>query len=401
MISDELMMQLSQKTDSKMVLLVMDGVGDMQVEGKTALETAVTPNFDALAKESALGFSTPVSPGITPGSGPGHLSIFGYDPMRYEIGRGVLEALGIGMGLGARDLATRGNFCTMDGNDVVTDRRAGRIATEINENICEKLQAAITDIDGVEIIIRPGKEHRFVVVFRGDGLAGPLTDTDPQKVGARALPAKPGTPEGQKSADIVNTFMKLARDVLRDEPKANGCLLRGIAKVPDIPSMNKLFKITPACIATYPMYKGLARLVEMDILETGDTVASELDTLKANWDKYDFFYFHVKKTDSYGEDGNFAKKVKVIEEVDGLLPSLLALKPDVLAVTGDHSTPCPMAAHSWHPVPYLLKAETARIDPNPRYTEDCCRTGALGWFLARESMAIMMGHAMKLNKYGA
>ncbi len=401
MISDELMMQLSQKTDSKMVLLVMDGVGDMQVDGKTALETAVTPNFDALAKESALGFSTPVSPGITPGSGPGHLSIFGYDPLRYEIGRGVLEALGIGMGLGARDLATRGNFCTMDENDVVTDRRAGRIATEINEKICEKLQAAITVIDGVEIIIRPGKEHRFVVVFRGDGLAGPLTDTDPQKVGAKALAAKPASPEGKKSAEIVNTFMKLARDVLRHEPKANGCLLRGIAKVPDIPSMSKLFKITPACIATYPMYKGLARLVEMDILETGDTVASELETLKENWDNYDFFYFHVKKTDSYGEDGNFPKKVKVIEEVDGLLPQLLALEPDVLAVTGDHSTPCPMAAHSWHPVPYLLKAKTARIDPNPRYTEDCCRTGALGWFLARESMAIMMGHAMKLNKYGA
>ncbi len=401
MIEEKLLMTLSQKTETKMVLLVLDGVGGLPVHGKTALETAVTPNFDRLAAESSLGFSTPVSPGITPGSGPGHLSIFGYDPLKYEIGRGVLEALGIGMELGPCDLSSRGNFCTMDLSGVVTDRRAGRISTDVNEQICVKLQETIREIDGVEIIVRPGKEHRFVVVFRGDGLAGPLTDTDPQKVGLKPLPAEPVSPDGQRAADIVNTFMNLAREVLAAEHPANACLLRGIAKVPDIPSMSMLFKLNPAAIATYPMYRGLARLVGMDILETGETVADELTTLEEHYNNHDFFYVHVKKTDSHGEDGNFEKKVKVIEEVDALLPRLLKLNPDVLAVTGDHSTPCTLEGHSWHPVPYLLKADTIRLDPGNRYTEDQCRTGALGWFLAKESMSLMMGHALKFNKYGA
>lgn len=401
MLPEKEMRALATKTDSKIVLLIMDGVGGLPVNSKTELEMASIPNLDKLAQNSIGGLTDPISPGITPGSGPSHLAIFGYDPLKYEIGRGILEAAGIGFELTNKDLAARGNFATMNDSQVITDRRAGRIPTEKNQQICAQLQEKIKKIDDVEVFIRPGKEHRFVIVFRGDGLNGPLTDADPQKEGLKLKLTEAGTPEGKKASDIVNKFIQEANIVLKDHHPANTVLLRGIAKVPHIPSMGELFKLTPACIATYPMYKGLASLVGMKILKTGDTIADEFETLKENWQDFDFFYVHIKKTDSYGEDGNFANKVHIIEELDENIPKLLALNPSVIAVTGDHSTPSLLKGHSWHPNPFILYSRWERKDDLNAFTENECAHGILGRLCACDAMQLMLANALKLNKFGA
>jgi 2,3-bisphosphoglycerate-independent phosphoglycerate mutase len=402
MINEEIMKSLAIKTESKIVLLVADGIGDIPSEdNKTVLEKAFIPNLDKLASKSACGLTDPISCGITPGSGPAHLSLFGYDPIKYQIGRGVLEALGIGMELTSRDLACRGNFATLDKEGIITDRRAGRIATELNEKLCKFMQAKINQIGDVEVIIRPGKEHRFVVVFRGDGLDGALSDADPQKVGEKIKFAEALNSKAKKSAETVNEFIKQANEVLKEHHPANTILLRGFAKHPGLPTMEELFKLTPAAIATYPMYKGLAKLVGMDILKTGESLNDEFKTLQDNFSKYDFFYLHIKKTDSYGEDGNFEQKVKVIEEVDKYIPEVLALKPDVLVVTGDHSTPAIMKGHSWHPNPFMLFSKYIRVDEVEKFNEKECVKGGLGRFSAVDVLPLMMANALKLQKFGA
>ena len=401
MVSEEIIRSLTIKTSSKIVLLVMDGLGGLRVDGKTELEAAHTPHLDELASRSICGVADPVSPGITPGSGPGHLGMFGYDPLQYEIGRGVLEALGIDMHLGDRDVVARGNFATMDKRGVITDRRAGRIATEKNIELCRLLRENIPTIDDVTVEIRNGKEHRFVLRFTGEGLDGRMEDTDPQKEGKVALKAVPLAPEAAKMAKIVDSFVDKANEVLRDHHPANTVLLRGISKIPSIPSMTDLFKLTPACIATYPMYKGLARLVGMEILETGEGIVDEFKTLKEHYKKFDYFFLHIKKTDSYGEDGNFQKKVEVIEEVDRHIPALLELSPDVIAVTGDHSTPALLKGHSWHPNPFMLYSKYERIDDVQEFSEAACAKGGLGRFLAVHEMPLMLASALKLEKFGA
>ncbi|MDD5131880.1 MAG: 2,3-bisphosphoglycerate-independent phosphoglycerate mutase [bacterium] len=401
MIPEKVMQSLAVKTNSKIVLLIMDGVGGLPLNGKTELETARKPNLDKLAQGSIGGLTDPINPGITPGSGPSHLAIFGYDPLKFDIGRGVLEAAGIGFELTNRDLAARGNFATMNDDQVITDRRAGRIPTAKNEEICAALQNKIKKIDDVEVFIKPGKEHRFVIVFRGEGLQGPLSDADPQKEGLKIKFTEAPAPENKKASDIVNKFIKEANIILKSHHPANTVLLRGIAKVPHIPSMTELFKLTPACIATYPMYKGLASLVGMKILPTGDTIASEFKTLKEQWDNYDFFYVHIKKTDSYGEDGNFENKVHIIEELDQNLPQLLELNPAVIAVTGDHSTPAVLKGHSWHPNPFILRAQWERKDSLQAFTENECARGIIGRFPACDAMQLMLANALKLNKFGA
>jgi 2,3-bisphosphoglycerate-independent phosphoglycerate mutase len=401
MVSEEIIRSLTMKTPSKIVLVVLDGVGGLRVEGKTELEAAHTPHLDELASSSICGVADPVSPGITPGSGPGHLGMFGYDPLRYEIGRGVLEALGIGMELGDEDVVARGNFATMDSHGIILDRRAGRIPTEKNIELCRLLQEDITTIDDVRVEIRNGREHRFVLRFTGEGLDGRLEDTDPQKEGKAALKAAPLAPEAAKTAKIVDSFVDKANEVLHDHHPANTVLLRGISKIPAIPSMTDLFKLTPACIATYPMYKGLARLVEMEILETGEDIVDEFKTLKEHYQQFDYFFLHIKKTDSYGEDGNFQKKVEVIEEVDRHIPVLLELNPDVIAVTGDHSTPSLLKGHSWHPNPFMLYSKYERIDNVQEFTEAACVKGGLGRFLAVHEMPLMLASALKLEKFGA
>jgi len=402
MTRQELVKELAIENDTKMVLLVMDGVGDLPGEdGKTALEKARTPNFDRLAREATLGMTVPVARGITPGSGPGHLGLFGYNPIENLIGRGVLEALGIDMELTHSDVAARGNFATMDDNGVIVDRRAGRLPTEENQKLCAMMSEKIKKIGNAEVIIRSVKEHRFVVVLRGEGLCGDIADTDPQKTGVKALNAQPLKHEANETAKLIDEFVNYANEVLKHSHPANTVLLRGFAQYPDIPKFGEMNKVRAAAIANYPMYRGLARLVGMEVVPTGDTIESEFETLLEDWDKYDFFYLHIKKTDSYGEDGNRDGKVHIIEEVDGCLPKLLDLKPDVLVVGGDHSTPAPLKGHSWHPSPLLLLSKYIISDSAKRWTERNCASGGLGIMSAQDVIPLMLANALRLKKFGA
>ncbi len=395
-----LMQRLSIPGTTKMVLFVMDGVGGLPgPDGKTELEAAHTPNLDALAARGTTGLSTPARPGVTPGSGPGHVGLFGYDPLDWQIGRGVLEALGIDFDLGPDDLAARGNFATLDADGNILDRRAGRIPSEEGVRLVEKLRKI--KLPGVEVFVEPVKEYRFVLVLRGKGLEDGLTETDPQKTGVPPMPVKATRPEAERAAELLNQWIAEARRLLADEPRANGLNLRGIAKVPPIPKMPDIYKMRLGAIATYPMYRGIARLVGMEVLPTGETIESEVETLKAHWDAYDFFFFHVKKTDSYGEDGNFDGKVHVIEEADAALAKVLALEPDVIVVTGDHSTPWALKAHSWHEVPVLLWSRYVRPDGVTAFGERPCMAGGLGHIRHFDLVPLMMAHAGRLTKYGA
>ncbi|HHE72284.1 MAG TPA: 2,3-bisphosphoglycerate-independent phosphoglycerate mutase, partial [Chloroflexi bacterium] len=333
------------------------------------------------------------------GSGPGHVGLFGYDPLDWQIGRGVLEALGIDFDLGPDDLAARGNFATLDADGNILDRRAGRIPSEEGVRLVEKLRKI--KLPGVEVFVEPVKEYRFVLVLRGKGLEDGLTETDPQKTGVPPMPVKATRPEAERAAELLNQWMAEARRLLADEPRANGLNLRGIAKVPPIPKMPDIYKMRLGAIATYPMYRGIARLVGMEVLPTGETIESEVETLKAHWDAYDFFFFHVKKTDSYGEDGNFDGKVHVIEEADAALAKVLALEPDVIVVTGDHSTPWALKAHSWHEVPVLLWSRYVRPDGVTAFGERPCMAGGLGHIRHFDLVPLMMAHAGRLTKYGA
>ncbi|HHO75168.1 MAG TPA: 2,3-bisphosphoglycerate-independent phosphoglycerate mutase [Deltaproteobacteria bacterium] len=397
----DLMKELHVFSDKKIILLVMDGLGGLPGrEGKTELEAARTPNIDNLSRDSIVGLSTPVAPGITPGSGPGHLSLFGYDPLEHRIGRGVLEALGIGLDLNPRSLAARGNFCSLDPETgVITDRRAGRIPTEKCAALVEKLSGI--RIEGVDIIIRPVKDYRFALILEADGLEDGLTETDPQKTGLKPLAVEALDNGSQKSADFLNQWLAKAFEILRDERPANGCTLRGIAKDPGLPSYAEVYGLKACAIATYPMYKGIARLVGMEVLDAGDTIASEIETLKAQWDTFDFFFFHVKKTDSAGEDGDFDAKVKVIEETDSFIPRIMELDPDVLIITGDHSTPSALKSHSWHELPILLYAKNICRDTVTSFGEVACMQGGLGHIRHTDIMALAMANAEKLTKYGA
>ncbi|MBO8165715.1 MAG: 2,3-bisphosphoglycerate-independent phosphoglycerate mutase [Kosmotoga sp.] len=396
----ELIKKLAVKNESKVVLLVMDGIGDLPIDGKTPLMAAKTPNLDALAKEADLGQTIPVLQGITPGSGPGHLGLFGYDPLKYQIGRGILEALGGDIEVGKDDLVARANFATLKG-DVIVDRRAGRPATEVSSEVVKKLGEAIKEIDGVKISVYPGKEHRFVVKFTAPGLDERISDADPQKEGKEIVWSEALVPEAESTAKVVNSFLKRVREVLKEEPEMNFALLRGFSKHPVLPTFDEVYKMKAAAIATYPMYRGLAKLVGMNVVETGTTLSDEIETLGNIWNEYDFFFVHVKKTDSYGEDGNFEKKVKVIEEVDTLLPEILALNPDVIVVTGDHSTPAKMKAHSWHPVPFMIRSNFSRSGLSEHFNEYECARGTLGNIMALDVVPLMMAHALRLEKYGA
>ena len=397
----DLVRELAEQAASKIVMLVADGLGGLPLEpgGKTELETAATPNLDRLAARGTSGSSIPVLPGITPGSGPGHLGLFGYDPLEFKIGRGALEATGIGFELGPDDVAARGNFCTLDAAGLIADRRAGRIASEESLKVVERLQAV--KIPGVETFVKPVKEHRFVVVFRGQGLDGGVADTDPQAVGVAPLDPRPLAPAAARTAEVATEFVRQARAILANEPKANGMVLRGFAAKPQLPGYAELYGLRAAAIAVYPMYKGLARLAGMTIVGTPSTLAEQVGTLAGCWNDYDFFFLHFKYTDSTGEDGDFRGKVQRIEEFDAALPAIERLRPDVLVVTGDHSTPSRLRSHSWHPVPTLLVADSCRPDGLSGFSERDCLHGGLGIFQAKHLMLLAMAHAGRLGKYGA
>jgi 2,3-bisphosphoglycerate-independent phosphoglycerate mutase len=398
----ELLKDLVLSSPTKFVMLVMDGLGGLprETNGPTELEFAKKPNLDRLALEGSLGLHVTVRPGITPGSGPAHLALFGYDPVKYEIGRGVLESLGIGFDLQPSDVAARGNFCTVDAAGNITDRRAGRIPTSKCIELCDKLRPIA--LPGIEVFVEPVKDYRFCLILRGEGLDPRIEDTDPQRK-APPLPARAAAPAAEHTAALINEWIGKAREILKNEHPANALTLRGVASDPGLPRFPEVYGLRSACVAVYPMYKGVARLVGMDVIDfDGESPADEFATVKAFWDAYDFFFVHVKPTDSRGEDGDFEAKAKVIEGVDAALPALLELKPDVLIVTGDHSTPSVMKSHSWHPVPLLLWAPgMTRRDGGQSFGETECLKGALGTFRATDLMPLALAHANRLQKFGA
>jgi len=397
----ELIRGLARPSPSKIVLLVIDGLGGLPYPktGKTELETANTPNLDKLAAAGICGLIDPISPGITPGSTPGHLALFGYDPVKFNIGRGVVEAMGIDFELKSGDVAARGNFCTVDEKGLITDRRAGRISTEKCAELCQLLKGLV--IDGVKLSVLPVREHRFVIVFQGKGLAPDVSDSDPQQLGVAPKAVSALNAKAKTMATVANRFVEQAKIILAKRQPANMLLLRGFSQRPHLPTMSEIYKLKPAAIAAYPMYRGLAKLVGMQVLNTGATIAEEMTTLKENFNAYDFFFLHIKKTDSAGEDGDFERKVKLIEEADNSLPVLTSLNPDVLMVTGDHSTPATLKGHSWHPLPCVLNSRWCRPDRVGGFSETACILGGLGHFPATQIMPLAMAHALKLAKFGA
>jgi len=401
MVSTDVMKRLSEKTDSKIVMLVIDGLGGLPDEktGKTELEAARTPNLDKLAQQGICGLIDPVAPGITPGSAPGHLALFGYEPTSCLIGRGVLEALGIDYELRPGDIVARGNFCTVDIEGNIIDRRAGRLSTERNIELCRRLDEMV--IDGIDISVRTVKEHRLIVVLRGEGLNAGVADTDPQKEGVPPKEALALSKEANKTAKVVNKFLDMVREKLSDVHLVNMILLRGFSERPDYASMNEIYKLTPAAIASYPMYRGLARVVGMTVLPTGNTFEEEVATLRKRYGEYDFFFIHAKDTDTAGEDGDYNRKVAAIESIDKALEEIIGLKPDVIAVTGDHSTPALLKKHSWHPVPLLINSKWCRRDNIDIFSETSCIGGGLGRIKAVQLMPLLMANALKLSKFGA
>ncbi len=392
--------EICRPTPSKIVMLVVDGLGGAPhpATGKSELETASLPNLDALAATAACGLTTPVMSGITPGSGPGHMALFGYDPVKYLMGRGVLEALGIGIEMTRNDVAARGNFCTLDAAGLLLDRRAGRIPTEQSTPLAALLDRI--EVPGVKLSVHPVQDYRFVLVLSGEGLGDAVSETDPQLEGAAPLDARPLSNDSGPTAAAANAFAAAARRVLAGRDRANMVLLRGFSGVPRLPDFGARYKLNPAAIAAYPMYRGIAKLVGMNVIPTGVNFDAELDTLEQNFDAHDFFFLHYKPADAAGEDGDFDAKVARLEELDHRIPRLLDLDPDVLVIAGDHSTPAIMASHSWHPVPLMLRSQFTRGDGVSGFSERACGVGSLGRMPATNVMMLAMAHAKKLIKYG-
>jgi 2,3-bisphosphoglycerate-independent phosphoglycerate mutase len=390
-------------TDSKIIFLVLDGLGDIpnpEHSHLTPLEAANKPNIDRLAIEKGvLGRTIPVGIGITPGSGPGHLSLFGYDPLQFEIGRGILEVLGLNMDIGGGDVTARGNFCSMQ-DGIVTDRRAGRIETALGEQLSARLLKAIPSVDGVKVTIKPGVSHRFGIVFSGEGLSDELEDADPHKDNKPFVPVVPKNAGAERTAAVINAFLEKAKEVLKDEQKANGVLLRGFSKRPDIPLFPDRYKMDALAITTYPMYRGIAKLLGMKAEREPADHSEMVSILREHYDRYQFFFMHVKETDVAGEDGNFEEKVKAIELVDKIVSDIYELKPRVLVITGDHSTPCALKGHSWHTVPLLIIADTGERDGVAFHEKNCVR-GSVGTIYGKELMTLALAYASKLDKFGA
>ena len=397
---------LARRTDSRIVFVVMDGLGGVLGSAPTALQRAATPNLDALAAESALGRIMMIADGITPGSGPGHFALFGYDPLDLDVARGLLEALGVGVDVDFGDVAIRCNLCTLDAKGKLVDRRAGRIATELAAPLVAALGDSIQTIEDVEVGVHAGLQYRFAVVLRGPGLDGHVKDTDPQVTGVAPFDAVPVTLAAEKTARIADAFAARARAVLGGRDVANGVLLRGFSGRPPLMTYAEMAQLRPVCIAAYPAYRGVARLLGMTIrtdIGPKSSIADEVASLEQAWnDEHDFFFLHVKATDSAGEDGDEDRKARVIETFDALLPRIRALAPDVLVVTGDHATPGPMAGHSWHAVPTLLWGPWCEPDTGTTFDEATCDAGRLGNRLpATALLRLALANAGKLAKFGA
>jgi 2,3-bisphosphoglycerate-independent phosphoglycerate mutase len=398
----DLLHRLAQPSQAKTLLFVMDGLGGLPGSNRmTELEEAATPNMDRLAAEGVCGLHSAVAPGVTPGSGPAHLGLFGYDPLRYDVGRGVLAALGTGEALSPADVAARGNFCTVDAEGRVADRRAGRIPTEECARLCDLLRDGV-DLGDTDFLIKPVKEYRFLLVLKGTGLGPDLDDTDPQETGREPLAPRALNKDSEHTAAVVADFVEQAQRVLADQDPANMVLLRGFSSKPEWPLLPDVYSMRAACVAAYPMYRGVSRLVGMDVVDVEGGFEQELDALEAAWNDHDFFFLHYKKTDSAGEDGDFQRKTSLLEEVDALLPRILSLGPDVFCLTGDHSTPAVMRSHSWHPVPVCIRGRHVRPDRVTVFSERDCALGGLGpHFPSTQLMPQLMAHAGRLRKFGA
>ncbi|HPB33535.1 MAG TPA: 2,3-bisphosphoglycerate-independent phosphoglycerate mutase [Caldisericia bacterium] len=405
----DILKELVEKNDSKILLVVLDGLGDIpSIDGKTPLEAAKTPNLDKLSKESALGMHIPVLPGITPGSGPGHLSIFGYNPLKYKIGRGILEALGVGLEVTKNDICIRANYAKVeekDGKLIVNDRRAGRLSTEENKKLTEKITKEIEEINGVKIFIKSGIEYRLAILLRFNEKVNEdmcdILETDPQNEGKEVISPEPLSEKAKIVSEILKEFLLRVREIIKNE-KGNYLLLRGYSTPPIIPNFSEIYKLKSLSIATYPMYKGLTKLIGMETVKVdGFSIKDEIDVLRKNYKNFDFIYLHIKKTDSYGEDGDFMNKLKVIEEFDSYLPEILSLNFDVLCITGDHSTPTIMKSHSFHPVPLLIHSPFVFKGLSERFTEKDCLKGELGTIKGEDIISLLLAHSKKLKKYGA
>lgn len=396
-----LIRELKQPADSRIILLVADGLGGLPAEGGelTELESADTPHLDELARQGTTGLLHPVLPGITCGSGPGHLALFGYDPLRNRVGRGVLSSLGVDFDLSRDDVAARGNFCSVDDEGKITDRRAGRLPDSEGRRLVEKLRQI--EIDGIEVFVEHVKQYRFTLIFRGDGLDPHVGNTDPHVTGVEACTPEATDDHAESTATMVGRFIDRAREILSDEPAANMIILRGFSSRPDLPSMKDVYGLNSCASAIYPMYRGLSRLLGMTVPEKPDGIDAQLGQVESMWEEHDFFFIHHKDSDSTGEDGDFDRKVEAIEELDAAMPRLLDLKPDVLIVTGDHSTPSRLKSHSWHPVPVLLSAATCRPDRVEIFGERAAISGGLGQFEAVHLMSLAMAHAGRLEKFSA
>ena len=396
---------LTQPNNTKIVMLVVDGLGGLpdHANGKTELEQAVTPHLDKLATEGVTGQIVPIQLGVTPGSGPAHLALFGYDPLGIKVGRGILEAYGVGIQVGKEDVAIRGNFCTVDKNGIILDRRAGRISDEIAIPLVHLLREV--KISGLDIDIRHVNQYRFTMVLRGEGLSADINDTDPQDTGVCPLDPQPKSSGAKKTADLLQEWIIEAGKVLHDQVNANMVTLRGFSHNPGLNTFGERYHLAARCVAVYPMYRGIARLVGMEIAQfDGVTPSAQFQAVEEtmNFNDYEFVFVHVKQTDSHGEDGDYSAKVKAIEEIDKAIPKLMQANPDVLVVTGDHSTPSRMQSHSWHPVPLLLWApDTVRQDHINRFGERQCLSGGLGTISAKDLMSLILAHAGRLKKYGA
>ena len=401
MVDSALLQSLAQPAQTKLVLLVLDGLGGLPREagGPTELEAARTPNLDRAAAEGQTGLSQPIGPGITPGSGPGHLALFGYDPVASNIGRGALSALGLGLRLDAGDLGVRLNFCTLDDRGNVVDRRAGRIETGLNRALVEKLNKI--EIPGVELEFATESQHRAVLILRGAYLSRSVQETDPQAVGVPPLEPVPLSPSAQHTSAVLRLVLEAVQDRIGEESPANFVLMRGYAGLPELDSLDSLYGLQAVCLATYPMYKGLARVAGMAVVDGLESAAEQMTALETAWDDYDYFFVHHKAPDARGEDGDFDAKSAAIEEMDQRLPDLMALGPDVLVVTGDHSTPSVLRQHSWHPVPCLFRGVRVLPDTVVRFGERACGQGSLGLFPAQSIMARMLAHGGRLQKFGA
>jgi 2,3-bisphosphoglycerate-independent phosphoglycerate mutase len=409
----------------KILILLCDGVADRPVEeldGKTPLEVARTPNFDRLARRGENGILDPVAPGVRPGSDTAHLALLGYDPYEYYTGRGPFEALGVGMDVRPGDVAFRCNFATVeerDGELFVTDRRAGRI-TEGTAELVAPLNGI--ELDGVTCFIKESTAHRAALVLRGEGLGAAVSDADPHEEGAAVGRAAGPTPEDEKTAAIVNEFVALSYKTLKGHavnrereklglPPANIILPRGAGLAPHIPHVTALYDLTAAAVVEVGLIRGIARYCGLDVVPLPESVNGGLDTDLAAFmaavaeavGKYDLVLANVKGPDVAGHDGDAAAKVAVIERIDAAAGPLLDGLPAGchVAVLGDHATPVAVRDHSGDPVPVLFWGPAVRTDAVETYGERPAATGGAGRLRGRDLLPIMLNLAGRAEKFGA